>query len=200
MSDKSSQKSDGGPSAMVMQLLQEVSLARLMADYASRILAGTDPEDVKIAAREDVMSAKWLASRDVNVKIYSIKPHPLNVEVVIAATSVGLIVLKLGTAVDTGNHFGIHPLWRAQNMVLAFSDSTCQKCLLQVQGGIQSVKEDQIGGQDGSEDGSVNLKMSAHLESPPRPSSRRLSSANFSRYQVVTDYCFFVVLTNFDII
>lgn len=72
---------DGTP-PMVLSLIQEVPLARLMAAYAGRILGGNDPEDSRISAREDVSEGlKWRASRDCNVKVYSVVPHPLHVEV-----------------------------------------------------------------------------------------------------------------------
>ena len=81
MSEKSSVKSYEGFAPLILKLLQEISLATLMAQYASKVLGGNDPSDVRVAAREDVMSPKWTSSRDVNVKIYTIVPHPLHVEV-----------------------------------------------------------------------------------------------------------------------
>lgn len=81
VSEKSSIKSYEGFAPLVLKLLQEISLAHLMAQYACKVLRGNDPSDARIAAREDVMSAKWVSSRDVNVKIYMVMPHPLHVEV-----------------------------------------------------------------------------------------------------------------------
>ena len=85
MSEKSSTKSYEGLPALVLKPLEEISLAKLMANYACKVLGGNNPEDVHVAARENVMSPKWLSSRDVNVKIYSLTPHPLNIEVEVLA-------------------------------------------------------------------------------------------------------------------
>jgi hypothetical protein len=123
------------------------------------------------------MSSKWKTSRDVNMKIYSVVPHPFDVEVLIAATSVGVIVLKIGSTIDTDRHIGTHPTWQANNMVLTFNESTCQKCFLSMQGGLLSVKDEMTVGREDS----VGETEDASRRVSTRIQSARPSSSNFSK-------------------
>jgi hypothetical protein len=156
-SEKSSVRSVD-TSTMTFKILQEISLCRLMAHYAAKVLHGTDHSDSKIAAREDVNSAKWQLSRDSNMKVYSVVAHPLNSEILICASSIGVVVIRIGSSVDMEHHFGSHPAWIKKGFLLTFNETFVQKSMINMSGGLLlSTTSNESTVESSSRVGSANL-------------------------------------------
>ena len=98
-------------------------MAQLMASHAAAVAGGSQG-----MGEENVYSHKWLASRDASAKVYSVHPHPWQPSVLVAATSVGIIVISL--VMPHCSLVGAHESW--DGSVLSFSDKVIRRSKYQL--------------------------------------------------------------------
>jgi len=104
--------------------LHDISLSHLMSVYSAEVAASSPPDP---SEEWDIFSPKFVAGRDPTAKVYSVQPHFMKPDIVVVATSVGVVVLSLcPKRPDSGSPVGYHPTWG--NMTLCYADRVIHLC------------------------------------------------------------------------
>jgi hypothetical protein len=113
LSEKSSVRSSSD-SSLRMVLLHEISVSQLMAEYAATVAA---------SGSDNIFSHKWIASRDSSSKVYSVLPHPSNPSLLVVASSIGIVILRI--KMPQTHLVGSHEAWGGA--VISFADKVIKR-------------------------------------------------------------------------
>jgi hypothetical protein len=169
-SEKSSVRSSSDTSLRLVSL-HEITLSRLMAAHAASVAARCPADNVQDS---QIFNSKWLSSRDPMTKVYTVQSHAMYSDILVATTSVGVIVLTLKAPISANSGLtAFHPDWK--NLGIFFSsDKKLQLCRLYILGSSEY--------DESSSPRPASTRRSSLLQSRNRQQSR----VNSARYLTAT--------------